>query len=138
TRWRNTGLPTMQAWVLTSPYDDGGRVASERNPYYFKVDTEGNQLPYLDGYDFRVVQDAESMVLRAIAGEIDLQDRSVANYKNRATLYDNQEKGGYGFIDVPTPDHNQMILYLNLNTTDMAKRELFQKKNFRVALSHAI
>lgn len=138
TRWRLTGMPTMQAWVLTSAYDESGRVAAERNPYYFKVDTEGNQLPYLDGYDFRVVQDAESMVLRAIAGEIDLQDRTVANYKNRATLYDNQEKGGYGFIDVPTPDHNQMVLYLNLNTMDLAKRELFQQKDFRVALSHAI
>ena len=66
-RWRHAGVPTMLPWVLTSPYDDRGLVAAERNPYYFKVDSNNNQLPYLDGYEFRVVQDPESMVLRAIA-----------------------------------------------------------------------
>lgn len=138
TRWRSTGLPTMLPWTLTSPYDEGGRVASERNPYYFKVDPDGNQLPYLDGYDFRVVQDPESMVLRAIAGEIDLQDRTIASYRNRATLFDNQQAGGFEFIEVLTPNHNQMILYLNLNHADLGKRELFLEKDFRIALSHAI
>ncbi|WP_108660230.1 ABC transporter substrate-binding protein [Acuticoccus kandeliae] len=137
-RWRTAGMPTMLPWMLTSPYDDRGLVASERNPYYFKVDTENNQLPYLDGYEFRVVQDPEAMVLRAIAGEIDLQDRTIGTLKNKAVLFDNQEKGNYHLFDVPTPDHNQMIIYLNLNNADQAKRELYQSKDFRVALSHGI
>ena len=136
-RWRYAGMPTLLPWVLTSPYDDRGLVAAERNPYYFKVDTENNQLPYLDGYEFRVVQDPEAMVLRALAGEIDLQDRTIATLKNKAVLYDNQERGNYHLFDVPTPDHNQMIVYLNLNHTDAKKRSLYQNKDFRVALSHA-
>lgn len=137
-RWRSTGLPTMLPWVLTSPYDDRGLVAAERNPYYFKVDTENRQLPYLDGYEFRVVQDPESMVLRAIAGEIDLQDRTLATLKNKAVLFDSQEQGSFRLFEVPTPDHNQMVIYLNLNHADPAKRELYQSKDFRIALSHAV
>ncbi len=137
-RWRFTGMPTMLPWVLTSPYDQNGHITSRRNPYYFKVDTAGNQLPYLDGYDFRVVQDPESMVLRAIAGEIDLQDRTIATFKNKAVLYDNQQKGDYHFFDVPTPDHNQMTIYFNLNDKDQKKRTLFNQKDFRIALSYAI
>lgn len=136
-RWRYAGMPTLLPWVLTSPYDDRGLVAAERNPYYFKVDTENNQLPYLDGYEFRVVQDPEAMVLRALAGEIDLQDRTIATLKNKAVLFDNQERGNYHLFDVPTPDHNQMIVYLNLNHSDAKKRALYQNKDFRIALSHA-
>ncbi len=137
-RWRFTGMPTMQPWVLTSPYDDKRRVAAERNPFYHKVDPAGQQLPYLDGYDFRVVDDAEAMVLRATAGEIDLQDRTLASLRNKAVLFDNQKKGNYRFIEVPQPHHNTMVIFFNHNHADPKKRALIQNKDFRIALSHAI
>lgn len=137
-RWRFTGLPTMQAWMLTQPYDDKRRVVSERNPYYHKVDPTGQQLPYLDGYDFRVVDDAEAMVLRATAGEIDLQDRTLASLRNKSVLFDNQKKGNYHFFEVPQPHHNTMVLFLNHNHANPQKRALIQNKDFRIALSHAI
>lgn len=137
-RWRQLGMPTMLPWVLTSPYDDRRRVAAERNPFYHKVDTAGNQLPYLDGYDFRVVDDAEAMVLRAAAGEIDLQDRTIASLRNKSVLFDNQEKGKYRFIEVPSPHHNTMTIFFNHTHANPEKRKLFQTKDFRIALSHAI
>ncbi len=137
-RWRFTGMPTMLPWVMTSAYDDKRRVTAERNPYYFKVDPAGNQLPYLDGYEFRVVDDAEAMVLRATAGEIDLQDRTIASFRNKSVLFDSQQKGKYKFFEVASPHHNSMIIYFNLNHADPAKRALFQTRDFRVALSHAI
>jgi peptide/nickel transport system substrate-binding protein len=137
-RWRFTGLPTMLPWMLSQPYDDKRRVVSERNPFYFKVDTAGHQLPYLDGYDFRVVDDAEAMVLRASAGEIDLQDRTIASLRNKSVLFDNQKKGNYSFFEVPSPHHNTMVIYFNHNHANAQKRALFQTKDFRIALSHAI
>ena len=37
--------PRSTRWVLTTPYGAGTQVVAERNPYYWKVDTEGRQLP---------------------------------------------------------------------------------------------
>jgi peptide/nickel transport system substrate-binding protein len=137
-RWRFAGMPTMHPWVLSQPYDDRRRVVAERNPFYHKVDPTGQQLPYLDGYDFRVVDDAEAMVLRATAGEIDLQDRTLASLRNKAVLFDNQRRGNYKFIEVPQPHHNTMVIFFNHNHANPQKRALFQNKDFRIALSHAI
>jgi peptide/nickel transport system substrate-binding protein len=47
TSWQNT-LPTLDAWRLTVPLGEGGRIVAERNPYYWKVDSDGSQLPYID------------------------------------------------------------------------------------------
>ena len=35
-----------------------------RNPYYWKVDTEGNQLPYIDRLTFEYIQDASMVEMR--------------------------------------------------------------------------
>ena len=106
----------MLPWMLTQPYDDKRRVVAERNPFYHKVDPTGQQLPYLDGYDFRVVDDAEAMVLRATSGEIDLQDRTIATLRNKSVLFDNQKKGNYQFFEVPSPHHNTMVVVLVTST----------------------
>ena len=44
-------------------------VVMMRNPYYYKVDPEGNQLPYTDRFAF-ITADEESMTLKVVAGEI--------------------------------------------------------------------
>ena len=41
------GHPTLTPWVIQKV--EGGTFTFERNPYYWKVDAEGNQLPYIDG-----------------------------------------------------------------------------------------
>ena len=47
-RWRDPGRPVLDPWKLTAPYTGTTQVVAERNPYYFKVDPNGNQLPYID------------------------------------------------------------------------------------------
>ncbi len=47
-----------------------------RNPYYWKVDTAGNQLPYIDDVDIAIVADVEAATLKIIAGEVDLAPAS--------------------------------------------------------------
>jgi hypothetical protein len=44
---RNMDCPTTAPWKYTSPVTAPAAV-QERNPYYFAVDTEGNQLPHID------------------------------------------------------------------------------------------
>ena len=50
----------------------------ERNPYYWAVDTAGNQLPHIDRIVMNLAENLEVLNLRAIAGEYDLQERHVS------------------------------------------------------------
>ncbi len=54
----------------------------ERNPYYWKVDTEGQQLPYIDKLDVKLVPTGgnanELILLQSIAGNVDFQIRDYA------------------------------------------------------------
>jgi peptide/nickel transport system substrate-binding protein len=137
--WYNGDLPTLYAWDLTTPY--GGtaiQVVAERNPYYWKVDPEGRQLPYIDRLVAEIGEDVAVLVLRALNGEIDMQDRHIATLDNKAVFADNMDAGGYRFFDTIPSGMNTTIIALNLTHKDPVKREIFQNREFRVALSHAI
>ena len=137
-RYSNGDKPVLYAWTLTTAYGEGTRVVAERNPYYWKVDTGGNQLPYIDRVVYNVLEDPEVLLLQALNGEIDMYDRHIANLANRAVLADNAEAGDYDFYDLVPAGGNAMVLFLNLNANDPVKREIFQNKDFRIGLSHAI
>ena len=49
--------PVLQAWTFVTRYGDGPQHRAVRNPYYFKVDPEGNQLPYIDEIVYDLVED---------------------------------------------------------------------------------
>ncbi|WP_108258855.1 ABC transporter substrate-binding protein [Mangrovicoccus ximenensis] len=136
--WQNAELPTMNPWTLTVPYADGERVAATRNPYYWKVDPEGNQLPYIDGVTWAKVDDPQLMVLKMTSGEFDFAFRHINNATFRSVLHDGQETGNYHFLDVQDLPANDAVLMLNLNVEDPVKNAVFNDKDFRIALSHAI
>lgn len=137
-RYQDPDRPSLTPWVITTPFDAGARVIAERNPYFWKVDPEGNQLPYLDRKVVSVAEDVEILVLRGIAGEIDMQDLRIATPANRPVFYDHQEQGDYRFFETTPTFMNTAIIALNLNHRDPVKREMFQNKDFRIGLSHAI
>jgi peptide/nickel transport system substrate-binding protein len=136
--WQVTGVPTMHPWVLTTEYGSGSRVEAERNPYYWKVDTEGNQLPYLDRVVFSVVENEEVMLLNASNGEFDYHARTINRLRNRPVLVENSERGGYRLFDMVEAEMNTTTLHLNLTTQDPVLAETFRNRDVRVALSHAI
>ncbi len=138
-RNRNADRPTLAAWIQQVDYDGiNTPVTFVRNPYYFKVDQEGNQLPYIDNLSMTQVEDANSIVLMGIAGELDFTNRHIDNVANKPVFFDNQEKGDYHIYDTIVADMNTAIIQLNLNYDDDGFRELFQNKDFRIALSHGI
>jgi peptide/nickel transport system substrate-binding protein len=138
TYWQNPDLPTLHPWKLTNAYGSATRIIAERNPYYFGVDPEGNQLPYIDRVVYDQVEDTEVILLKALNGEIDFQLRHVGNPDNKAVIIQNQEKGNYHLFEVGSSSANQPTVYLNLTSTDPVKREIFRNKDFRIALSYAI
>ena len=137
-RWSNPDLPRLTAWQLVEPYGEGTRVRFERNPYYWKVDTDGQQLPYIDEVIFDVVEDAEVLLLRAANGEIDFHDRHINTNANKPVLAENRENGNYEFFDEVPANMNTAIMALNLTHKNEQLREIFQNKDFRVGLSHSI
>jgi peptide/nickel transport system substrate-binding protein len=125
--------------MVEEPYSGNAtQVILTRNPYYWKVDQEGQQYPYIDKLVYDVFQDVPSMLLKAINGEIDFQMRHFNTLLNKAVLYDNMETGDYHFFNLQESGSNSNVIMLNLTHKDTVLREIFQNKDFRVGLSHAI
>jgi peptide/nickel transport system substrate-binding protein len=138
-RFTNPARPVLEAWRIVQPYVGGATVVTyERNPYYWKVDTKGNQLPYINSLRLDVGTDLEALVLKAANGEIDFQDRHISRVSNKAMFVDNQRRGDYRLIDIPNADFNTVPIAFNLTHKDPVKRQIFNNKAFRVALSIAI
>jgi peptide/nickel transport system substrate-binding protein len=136
----NPERPVILAWRVTQGLGAGGSTvyAAERNPYYWKVDTEGNQLPYIDELHYTVAEKVDNITLKALNGEVDMSDRHIATPDNKAVFTDNKEKGGYDFFDVKYAFECPTVLALNLVHKDPETRKVFQNKDFRFAMSMAI
>ncbi len=131
-------IPHFGPW-LVKEYREAERAIAERNPYYWKVDTAGNQLPYIDTAEIKIVQAADLIPLSIIEGDVDFQIRQL-EIKDTPLLMENQEKGGYevrlwkrGDCSFATVD--LQFCYIN---QDKAIGELIWNRNFRLAMSHAI
>jgi peptide/nickel transport system substrate-binding protein len=137
-RWNNVDLPVLAAWQISRPLGEGSRVVFERNPYFWKTDQDGRQLPYIDTLAFEVVMESEAMVLQATSGAVDLVYRHVNTSTNKPVFAGSRGRGGYHLVDNRSGSQNAMIISLNLANRDLAKRDLYQNKDFRIGLSHAI
>ncbi len=135
-RWTNVDYPTLSAWILKVP-GTSTRMVVERNPYFWQVDPEGNQLPYIDEVTHDMVQNLEVLNLKAIAGEIDFQFRHLLQ-NNLPMLVEGSERGNYHVRYYIDDFETNMAIGLNLNHKDPVKKVIFGDKRFRIALSHAI
>ncbi len=130
--------PTISAW-MTVDYVPGQRLVLDRNPYYWKVDTEGNQLPYIDRLDVEIPQGsaAELVALKGIAGELDMQVRDV-NLLDVPLVLENQEAGDYRVIMWSRGDYAWPWIIPMYDYPDEGILDLMYMKEFRQAMSHAI
>ncbi len=136
--WVNKELPRLHGWLPRTVFGEGTRFIYERNPYYFKVDPDGSQLPYIDRLVYNHIPDPQVMVLKASNGEIDMQDRTINTLQNKPVLARGRKKGGFEFFDEVPSDSNACVVALNLNHPDPVKREIFGNRDFRIGLSYAI
>ena len=133
----NPALPTVTAWQTTSPINTPTWVL-ERNPYFYMVDTAGNQLPYIDKVVLTLAENLEVLNLRAIAGEYDFQARHI-DISKLPVFLDNQGRGDYTVSLDPADIGCDACLFVN-QTYD-ADPEIaiwLQNRDFRIALSHGI
>ena len=138
-RWSNPEKPVLDPWVIKDAYTGGAtRVTLERNPYFWQIDQEGNQLPYIDRLNFNISQDVEFLMLDAISGRLDIQERHIDTLQNKPTLSQNMKKGDYRLVELIASGAQQVQIYLNITHKDAKMREMFANKEFRQALSMGI
>ena len=120
------------------------KVVLEPNPYYYKYDSEGNRLPYLDELVYLIVPDQNAEVLRFQGGETDEVYFRAEDY---APLKDGEKAGNYTIIDLG-PEFGTNMVWFNLNDrknpntgeyyVDPKKHAIFNDVRFRRAVAHAI
>jgi peptide/nickel transport system substrate-binding protein len=130
-------LPTIYAWVLKEPIGTGTTLLMERNPYYFKVDDQGNQLPYIDTILGTSYQDESSRTFAMLNGDLDYLKEP--GEPNRELYYDAVDEGKPIRIVNPINDYgNMQSVHFNFTALDPVKREVFQNKDFRIGMSYAV
>jgi len=135
--------PLSQGPVM-GPYinidDTPGNAVWERNPYYFKVDPEGNQLPYVDRVAYACAEGKEMINLKAMSGETDFHHN--ADFNKYPLWVTNQDKGNYNIV-IPNPGIALIVSY-NQDYDSTAEGgddeilRLMQARDFRIAVSLAI
>lgn len=132
----NPERPVVSPWHVVE-WTPGVRLVAERNPYYWKVDPAGNQLPYIDRIVLNVVQEDQTMVLKAASGEIDMQFRHMS-ITNIGVFLKNRESGNYRVLMWKSATGANPCIFLNFNDKDPVLKKLIWNKDFRIALSLGI
>ncbi len=133
------GTPTLGAWMGEGEVTtDETRYTLVRNPYYFKVDSAGNQYPYFDRVVVSRLGDSEVISLRVAAGEVDFQRHWVSGVDVRPFYIENQEAGNYRILDIAGSWSNSIGILVNMTHVDPMHAEINSNKDFRIGLSHAL
>ena len=131
--WQYAGRPTLRPWNNTSPLTDQTLVF-ERNPYYWKVDAEGRQLPYIDTIEF-VSMDTNLYAQEKIAGNLDLVRFDASDFP----IYKASEAiGNYRVATEILPNWAAVSFEFNQSYKDQQYRDLFANIDFRHAVSIAV
>lgn len=134
----NPELPSISAWIPNERPPQPIQTY-RRNPYYWKVDTAGNQLPYIDELRAVRVADTEAQLLKTIAGEFDWSSLGFnGGIANMPLLMQNRESGGYRMAYGTWMPNSFSNIMFNFSHPDEVRKELYNDVRFRQALSVAI
>ena len=133
----NPELPVMTPWKTVSPINSP-TWSMERNPYFWAVDTAGNQLPYIDRITMTLAENTEVANLRAIAGEYDIQERHM-HLSKLPVFLENAKKGNYTVRLDPGMNGADVALHMgNSYEGDPEMMALLRNRDFRRALALGI
>ncbi len=129
---------------MLSEYHPGERIVFKRNPHYWKKDTEGNALPYLDKVIYLIIGDPEAALLKFIDGELDYTSVRGADYpllkpmeaKKNFHIYEAGADFGSNFLAFN--QNGRMNPTTGKPFIDPVKLSWFTNVHFRQAVAHAI
>lgn len=126
--------PTLEAYIVVAENTEGRDLVA--NPYFHIVDTQGNQLPYINEINEDYIPDAEVRNLRITNGEVDYKSQAVF-IENFPLYAENQENGDFT-VDLSPGLGNNIFYSFNTTHQDEGLREIFSDLRFRQAMSVAI
>jgi peptide/nickel transport system substrate-binding protein len=126
-------VPTLESHIIISETTEGRHLVA--NPYFFQVDTAGNQLPYINEQDELFVGESEVRLLKLVNAEVDYKSQSL-NLDYAPLLMENQEKGNFT-VDLK-PEVALGTFAFNVTSEDLEKRKVFGDVRFRKAMSIAM
>ena len=132
------GRPAMTPWTVETYKAGDAKLIAKRNPYYWKVDEKGQQLPYIDYIELTLVQNNDAVAALALSCEIDMQFRSL-DLRKFSLFKENESKCKYRVFKWPSAQGTALALWPNQSyAADPELAKVFQNKDFRIALSYAI
>ncbi|MCL2057789.1 MAG: ABC transporter substrate-binding protein [Oscillospiraceae bacterium] len=135
----NNELPTTMPYVLQNDGAGANTLSFERNPYFWAVDTEGNQLPYIDSVVVDIVESEDITMMRAAAGEIDMQMAVFTEtYLYYPFLAENAAAGDFSIGSFDIIESGAINLHFNIAHDDPVIRAVYGDARFRKAMSHAM
>lgn len=137
-RWdHNPECPHLCAWGCER-YDIGQRRVWVRNPYFYCIDTEGNQLPYIDRMDEIQVADKEVQMLTIMQGGVDYLPKVIHNGElaDIAPLKAGEAAGNYRVVLIDGGGGTGHYYFWNYDCPDDKYRELFRNPKFKAAFHH--
>ncbi|MDJ0554317.1 MAG: ABC transporter substrate-binding protein [Microcoleaceae cyanobacterium MO_207.B10] len=124
-------------------YIPSQRIVLEKNPFYWKSDSLGNSLPYIDQLIFQIIKSTDNELLRFRSGELD----SIRVTAQAFQLLKREEQRGKYQIYNGGPQFGYQFVGFNLNQAknsdgksfvDPIKSRWFNNLKFRQAVAHAI
>ncbi|NPV09358.1 MAG: ABC transporter substrate-binding protein [Anaerolineae bacterium] len=132
----NADLPVLWPWKM-SVIPPNEPMTVVRNPYYWKVDTAGNQLPYIDRIEFTLAENAETANMMALSGKVDMQLRHML-FSNFPVFSQEAEAGNYRILTWTRGYITDSVIAPNVAHADPVMRQIMGDKRFRWALSLGI
>jgi peptide/nickel transport system substrate-binding protein len=127
--------PTVWAWIPEQVTSD--RVVAVRNPYFFQVDPDGNQLPYIDRIECTITGTREVQTLKASSGELDFEGFYLS-LKDMPVFKQNETTGNYRVMTAQSLRTSALAMMPNRTVKDPVLFDLFNNLDFRIALSIGI
>lgn len=97
--WNIAGVPTLNPYCLSTEAEandvSGNYYEFVRNPYYWKVDADGKQLPYLDKLEFTRVSDEKQGLLLTTEGYLSVYALTAEQVTDARA---GEERGGYHVV----------------------------------------
>src|SRR5690606_13961927 len=125
--------PTLESHVVVGETTEGRQFVA--NPYFYQVDTAGNQLPYIGEQDELYVNEHEVRLLKLVNSDVDYKTQSLS-LADAPILLEGQEKGD--FTIQLKPKISMPTFSFNVTSENEEKRKVFGDQRFREAMSVAI
>jgi peptide/nickel transport system substrate-binding protein len=131
---RCLGYPGLGPYIMVDVTQEG--ATWERNPYYWKVDAAGRQLPYIDKWVSVFTPDSQTAQTIALGGELDIL--SEVDLLKAALFMEKGKEIGFDLVTTTRFHADGIAFFINGCVKDPVMRSLYDDIRFRQAMNFAM